>query len=137
MVWNLDLWLGGVSTYSLPLVEAACIIKLEDQVVRDSPSSPFWVVDIVFESINLIVELGNVELLQGAALDGPDTISTGICHNPRVIALKNELDHTLIDTNTFHLRELNEYSHTDVSIRSMDVVPPVMTTMAKVGSNTL
>ena len=99
-------------------------------MVRDSPSSPFWVVDTIFENRNLIVELGDVELLQGMALDGPDTISTSICHNPRVIALKNELDHTPVDTNTFHLRELNEYSHTDVSIRSMDVISPVMTTMA-------
>ena len=110
------------------------ITNLKDQVVWDSPSSPFRVVDIIFESINLIVELGDVELLQGVALDGPDTISTSICHNPRVIALKNELDHTLIDTKISHLGELNEYRHTDVSIRSMDVTSPVMSTMAKVGT---
>ena len=69
---------GGEGTYSLPLVEVAFITELKDQVIRDSPSSPFWVVDIVFESISLIVELGDVELLQGMALDGPDTISTNI-----------------------------------------------------------
>ena len=105
-------------------------------MVRYSISSPFWVVDTIFESTNLIVELGDVELLQSVALDGPDTNSTIICHDPRVIALKNELDHTLIDTVSFHLRELNEYRHTDVSIRPMDVIYLVTTTLAKVGSGT-
>ena len=68
------------------------ISNLKDQVVWDSPSDPFRVVDIIFKGMNLAVQLGDVELLQGMALDSPDTISTGICHNPRAVALKNGLD---------------------------------------------
>ena len=121
-----------VGTSSFPLIEMVFISNLKDQVVRDTSSDPFRVVDIVFKGNNLVVQLGDVELLQGVALESPDTISASICHNPRAVALKNELDHTLADTNPFHLRELNEDRHSDVSIRSVDVISLVLTTMAEV-----
>ena len=89
-----------------------------------------------FVGINLGVELGDDEVVQGVSLDRPDTISVGIHHYSRIVARKNQLDHALIDTNLAHVRELQEYCHSEVSIRSMDVISLVLTTMAKVGSNT-
>ena len=97
------------------------VSKLKDQLVRGIFSAPFRVVDTVFKSTNLLVQLGDVELLQGVALDSLDAISASICHNPWAAAHKNELDHTLVDFKS-HLRQMNKYSHPDVTIRSVDII---------------
>ena len=88
MVWNLYFRLGRKVPSLFPLVEVVFISHLKDQVVRNSPSDPFRVVDIVFKGINLFVELGDAGLLQGVALDSPDTISTSICHKLGLLLLR-------------------------------------------------
>ena len=55
-------------------------------------------------------------------LDCSDTIPAGIHHNSWIVAPKNQFNHAWIDIKPHHLRELYEYLHSDVSIRSMDVI---------------